>query len=136
LPPGVVSHWRPNWTFPAGNCNAEPAELGPGWSVLALILPYMEQDNLYQTIRLDLPIADPAIHSRGALLYELRVPSRQAFQHAFNHRHIFDCGNPPAADSIPRALLTDVGQCSYVGCLGGGMPPTPIRTTAATVSAA
>src|SRR5262249_21500667 len=33
---------------------------------------------------------------------------------------MYDCGDPPAADNIPRPILENLGPCSYVGCLGGG----------------
>src|SRR5438067_1265442 len=61
FPPGFVSQLQnPGWTYPPGNTNAYPQDLGPGWSFFALLLPYLEQGNLGQTIRFDLPIADPA----------------------------------------------------------------------------
>src|SRR5439155_6646231 len=61
FPPGFVSTVTdPNWKMPPGNCNAFPPEAGPGWSFFALILPYLEQGNLYNTINLGLPITDPA----------------------------------------------------------------------------
>src|SRR4051812_20652803 len=37
FPSGVISKLLdPGWTMPAGNCNAAPPELGPGWSLFAL----------------------------------------------------------------------------------------------------
>src|SRR5262245_2758209 len=61
FPPGLVSQLsNPAWVMPPGNCNAEAPDLGPGWSFFALLLPSVEQDNLYKSIRLDLPILDPA----------------------------------------------------------------------------
>src|SRR5690349_13718970 len=61
FPPGHVSTLvNPAWVMPAGQCNAFPDELGPGWSFFALLLPYLEQVNLYRAIRLDLPITDLA----------------------------------------------------------------------------
>jgi prepilin-type N-terminal cleavage/methylation domain-containing protein len=61
FPPGFVSTLsNPGWFIPPGNCNGEPPELGPGWSVFTLILPYIEHDNLYKSIQLNLPITDPA----------------------------------------------------------------------------
>src|SRR4051794_3457578 len=37
FPSGVISTLvNPNWRIPAGNCNAAPPELGPGWSLFAL----------------------------------------------------------------------------------------------------
>src|SRR3989440_1318189 len=60
FPAGIVSHLsNPSWRMPPGNCNAEAPDLGPGWSLFALLLPYVEQDNLYKSIRFDLPVADP-----------------------------------------------------------------------------
>jgi prepilin-type N-terminal cleavage/methylation domain-containing protein len=61
FPPGVVSRLAdPNWTMPPNSCNAEAPDRGPGWGFLARLLPYLEQDNLYRSIRLDLPLLDPA----------------------------------------------------------------------------
>src|SRR5689334_2718278 len=57
FPAGIVSaKGTAGWKFPA-NCNAEPPDEGPGWGLFALLLPYVEQDNLYKAIRLDLSIA-------------------------------------------------------------------------------
>src|SRR6266852_4686899 len=59
FPAGFISTLTdPSWRF-GGNCNAFPPERGPGWSFFVLMLPYLEQ-NLYRSIRLDLPIMDPA----------------------------------------------------------------------------
>src|SRR5947208_129357 len=61
FPPGLVSRLSdPSWVMPAGNCNAEAPDLGPGWGLFTFLLPYIEQDALYKSIRLDLPITDPA----------------------------------------------------------------------------
>src|SRR6266436_3233035 len=61
FPAGFISTLiDPSWRLPAGNCNAFPPERGPGWSFFTLLLPYLEQENLYRSIRLDLPITDPA----------------------------------------------------------------------------
>src|SRR5438552_8471998 len=52
FPPGLVSRLAdPNWVMPSGNCNAEAPDLGPGWSFFAFLLPYIEQDALYKSIR-------------------------------------------------------------------------------------
>src|SRR4051794_21318981 len=46
-PSGVISRLvDPTWKIPAGNCNAAPPELGPGWGLFALSAPYLEQQNL------------------------------------------------------------------------------------------
>lgn len=40
FPPGIVSRLaNPVWVMPAGNCNAAPDDLGPGWSFFARLLP-------------------------------------------------------------------------------------------------
>jgi len=37
FPSGEISVLvNPSWTIPAGNCNAAPTELGPGWSLFAV----------------------------------------------------------------------------------------------------
>ena len=39
FPSGIISTLsNPAWVIPAGNCNGEPPELGPGWSFFALVL--------------------------------------------------------------------------------------------------
>ena len=44
FPPGFISKLaNPNWRMPAGKCNAEAPDLGPGWSFFALMLPQLEQ---------------------------------------------------------------------------------------------
>jgi prepilin-type N-terminal cleavage/methylation domain-containing protein len=122
FPPGFVSHLvNPSWRLPPGNCNAEPPELGPGWSFFAFLLPYIEQDNLYRTIRLDLPITDPA--NADARRTDVKIylcPSDTGPQTV----DVYDCGNPPSAASTPAAI-SDGAVCSYVGCLGGGSAANP-----------
>src|SRR5262245_18698038 len=51
FPPGYVSAVGPN---------GPDDDRGPGWGWAALILPYVEQDNLYRQIRLDLDVGHPA----------------------------------------------------------------------------
>src|SRR5207245_1542933 len=47
FPSGEISVLvNPGWTIPAGNCNAAPPELGPGWSLFALAFPHLEQQAL------------------------------------------------------------------------------------------
>src|SRR6516164_214432 len=61
FPSGVISVLdNPNWTLPPGNCTAFPTDLGPGWSLFALISPYLEQQVLNSAINFSLPIADPS----------------------------------------------------------------------------
>src|ERR671935_116956 len=61
FPSGVISTLRdPAWRMPAGNRNAAPPELGPGWSLFALAFGYLEQQVLGNALNFNLTIADPA----------------------------------------------------------------------------
>src|SRR5712692_6505514 len=117
FPAGFISTLiDPSWRLPAGNCNAFPAELGPGWSFFALMLPYLEQENLYHTIRFDLAITDPANDAARRTPVKLYLcPSDTDFRLI----EVTTCGSPPSKANTPT-VLTDAAVCSYVGCLGGG----------------
>jgi prepilin-type processing-associated H-X9-DG protein len=122
FPPGFISRLSdPSWRLPHGNCNAEAPELGPGWSFFALILPYLEQDNLYRSIRFDLPLTDPANDAaRRTPVKAYLCPSDTGPETV----DVCDCGNPPSAAKTP-VPITDGAVCSYVGCLGGGSANNP-----------
>ena len=117
FPPGIMSTLSdPSWKMTPGNCNSEAPDLGPGWSFFAFMLPYLEQDNLYRSIRLDLLITDPANDAvRQTLVSTYLCPSDSGE----NLISIYDCGNPPSTKAIP-AVISEAARCSYVGCLGGG----------------
>jgi prepilin-type N-terminal cleavage/methylation domain-containing protein len=122
FPPGFISTLTdPNWKFPAGNCNAFPPEKGPGWSFFALILPYLEQENLYRSIRLDLPITDPANASARRTVVKTYLCPSDAGVSPIN---LTTCGDPPDPANTPVALA-DAALCSYVGVLGGGNAANP-----------
>ncbi len=122
FPSGHVSTLvNPAWVLPAGNCNAEPPELGPGWSLFALSLPYLEQGNLNQSINYSLPIADPAnaaVRRTSVSTYLCPSDTGPAVV------NVCDCGDPPSASATPT-VMTDGAQCSYVGSLGGGNAANP-----------
>jgi prepilin-type N-terminal cleavage/methylation domain-containing protein len=122
FPPGFVSRLAdPNWQYQTGNTNSYPPELGPGWSFFALLLPYIEQDNLYHSIRFDLPIADSAnAEARRTSVALYICPSDTAPRLI----RVTTCGTPPAPANTP-APMTDAAVCSYVGCLGGGNSTDP-----------
>jgi prepilin-type N-terminal cleavage/methylation domain-containing protein len=110
FPPGFISTLSPGWTFNyGGSTNQAASETGPGWSMFALILPYVEQTALHKAIRFDLPITDPA----NAGPRSTQVP-------------IYIC----PSDTIPKLIslwptslsITDMAVTSYVGCLGSGNP--------------
>ena len=94
FPPGIVSLLsNPNWVLPAGNCNASPDDLGPGWSFFARMLPYLEQGNFYNMIHFDLPLTDPSnsgVRTKSVGAY--RCPSDTGSQLI----SVYDCGNPPS----------------------------------------
>ena len=122
FPPGFVSELaNPNWTYTIGNTNSYPDELGPGWSFFALILPYVEQNGLYNCINLKLPITHPsnaAARQTTVLLYLCPSDTGPRLIRATT------CGDPPIAVNTP-ALITEEAVCSYVGCLGGGNATDP-----------
>jgi prepilin-type processing-associated H-X9-DG protein len=122
FPPGFVSTLAvSSWSLPAGNCNAFPPDLGPGWSFFALILPHLEQGNLYNSIRLDLAISNPTNDApRRTVVPTYLCPSDTGSGPV----QVTTCGSPPAPANTP-AFLTDAARCSYVGCLGGGDANNP-----------
>jgi prepilin-type N-terminal cleavage/methylation domain-containing protein/prepilin-type processing-associated H-X9-DG protein len=122
FPSGVVSQLKdPRWQMPAGNCNAFPDDLGPGWSLFALMLPQLEQDNLYRTINFNLPVADPAnAAARRTPVKTYLCPSDAGFRVV----NVSTCGTPPQPANTPVALA-DGAMSSYVGCLGGGDANNP-----------
>ncbi len=117
FPPGFVSTLvDPNWKLPSNNCNAFPPEKGPGWSLFTYMLPYLEQDNLYHSINLDLPIMDPAnATARRTPVMTYLCPSDTGPRLI----NVGSCGSPPVVVNKP-AFMTDAAVSSYVGCLGGG----------------
>src|SRR5262249_5226347 len=123
FPSGEISTLvNPNWTIPAGNCNAAPPELGPGWSLFALPFPYLEQQALSNALNFNLGIAAPShltVRGTKVALYSCPSDSPPATV------PMFDCGDPPAATNTPVALLSDLAPSSYVGVLGGGNRNNP-----------
>ena len=117
FPPGIVSRLaNPGWVLPAGNCNAAPDDLGPGWSLFARMLPFLEQTNFHNTINFNLPLTAPTnAAARRTVVRDFRCPSD------FGEPliSIYDCGTPPLASNTP-VVLTDAAATSYVGSLGGG----------------
>jgi prepilin-type N-terminal cleavage/methylation domain-containing protein/prepilin-type processing-associated H-X9-DG protein len=118
FPSGLISTLvDPKWTIPAGNCNAAPPELGPGWGLFALTFPYLEQQALSNALNFSLGIASPASQTVRSTQVSLYTCPSDSPPKAVS---MYDCGNPPAAGNTPVALLSDVSPSSYVGVLGGG----------------
>ena len=123
FPSGEISRLvNPSWTIPAGNCNAAPTELGPGWGLFALTAPYLEQQALANAINFNLTIPDPANATARGVKVSVYVCPSDAPPAASS---IYSCGSPASAAKAPVALLNDLGPCSYVGVLGGGNNDNP-----------
>ena len=123
FPSGEISRLvNPAWVIPAGNCNAAPPELGPGWGMFALVFPYLEQQNTANALNFNLAIADPAnLTARETRVALYVCPSDPGSVPAA----IYDCGDPPAAGNTPALMLGNLGPSSYVGVLGGGNKNNP-----------
>ncbi len=97
--------------FPSGYISGAPSfnaeGTGPGWGWGALLLPYLEQDNLYRQINLNLDIRDSAnAAARVKPLPGFRCPSDQPKADTFA---VVDAGG---------GTLTTVAFGNYVG-VGG-----------------
>jgi prepilin-type N-terminal cleavage/methylation domain-containing protein len=70
-------------SFPTGYYDPTPwpaLDNGPGWGWGALLLPFLEQDNLYRRIRFDLDVGDPANAAvRATFLKIYACPSDELF---------------------------------------------------------
>jgi prepilin-type N-terminal cleavage/methylation domain-containing protein len=123
FPSGEISVLvNPSWSMPAGNCNAAPPEKGPGWGLFALMAPYLEQANLHNALNFSLGIADPSnLTVRTTRLAVYICPSDSGPETV----SMYDCGSPPATNSVPIPLLSGLAPLSYVGVLGGGNRNNP-----------
>src|SRR5579871_2149683 len=60
FPPSYLTYSNAVMGFPGADSNTAPyGDTGPGWAALAILLPYMEQSNLYNSINQDVPCWDP-----------------------------------------------------------------------------
>jgi prepilin-type N-terminal cleavage/methylation domain-containing protein/prepilin-type processing-associated H-X9-DG protein len=105
LTPGYVA-WKP---YVDG-----ATDTTPGWAWSALILPYLEQEPLYNALRLNLPVEHaqntPAVQT---LVKVYLCPSDQT---------------PAAAFAVPDAFGKSVGllaPSSYTACVGGDESDVP-----------
>jgi prepilin-type N-terminal cleavage/methylation domain-containing protein len=106
FPPGFVS--VPTGPWPGGGNDPVP-EIGPGWSFFAMLLPFVEQNNLAAQTNFNLPITHPSnAIARSTQVSLYRCPSDTA---------------PERISAYPATLgITDLAACSYIGSLGGGNP--------------
>jgi len=106
FPPGFISRVTGPW--PGGGNNPIP-EIGPGWSLFAMILPQLEQANLHTTINFQLPITEPINQrARSTRVKEYQCPS--------------DAWNEPVTVWPTSMGINDLAHCSYIASLGGGNP--------------
>jgi prepilin-type N-terminal cleavage/methylation domain-containing protein/prepilin-type processing-associated H-X9-DG protein len=98
LPPGVTS----------AHVSDEGETDAPGWGWAAHLLPYVEQDNLFRTIRFDLSIAAPRnAAARVSPVAIYLCPSESA------RRTFTACQE--GANGMPGAPICDVAAANYVG---------------------
>jgi prepilin-type N-terminal cleavage/methylation domain-containing protein len=106
FPPGFIS--RVTGTWPGGGNDPIP-EVGPGWSVFAMMLPQLEQPGLFETINFNLPITDLANRAaRSTIVKEYQCPS--------------DVWNGPVTVWPTTIGINDLASMSYTSSLGGGNP--------------
>jgi prepilin-type N-terminal cleavage/methylation domain-containing protein len=111
LPPGFRSTTTGSW---AGGSNDAVPESGPGWSMFALLLPFLEEEALFDTIRFDLPISDPLNKTARETSVRVFVDPGDTGPRLID---ITDSGSPPANSTAPT-VLCQASVCSYAGSLG------------------
>ncbi len=106
-------------SFPSGYLsNVDPAgnEVGPGWGWGALLLPYMEQQPLYNQIRFDLGIESPLNAAvRIAPLPGFRCPSDTGPK-------TWTVWKRDPMTGAPISPICDVATANYVGMYGTSEP--------------
>ena len=92
----------------AGPYNDGASDTLPGWGWSAMLLPYLEQDNLFRTINVQVPVEN----SRNAMAIRTMLNG-------------FLCPSdlmPEQAFAVPDAFgntLAEAGPTSYAACVGG-----------------
>ncbi len=107
---GLHNYHDANLVFPSSYVSSAPytdsaSDINTGWGWAALLLPYMEQDNLYRQLNLTQPVQNsPAI---GTMLKVYLCPSDLT---------------PAAAFPVPDAFgntIVSAAPSSYAACVGG-----------------
>ncbi len=124
---GAVGHFPPGFTSVShpGNVNwrtlstTVPGYYEPGWSFFVYILPYLEQDNLYRQLDLNLPIlhGNNAIARSDAALVRTYVCPSDTSPKLID---VWDFGESSTAVTLSGSgiLLTRAPVSSYTGVLG------------------
>lgn len=119
LPSGFITNTTPpnmNWRLLS---STPSSNFEPGWSFFALILPQMEQENLFRQINLQLPIlhsANAIARTNAALISSYICPSDTQPRLV----DILDFGESSTAVDLPGngTLITQAPVVSYMGCIG------------------
>jgi prepilin-type N-terminal cleavage/methylation domain-containing protein len=110
FPPGYI--WHPGMPgadpMMCPNPASDSTDTAPGWGWAALLLPYLEQDNLRRQIDLNIPAEDPRFDPvRTAVLSIFICPSDRG---AGVYTIISDLGTP----------MGEAATNSYAACYGSG----------------
>jgi len=110
----VYRRLPPGWSATHPN-SGEPYYLGkPGWAWSVSILPFLEQRSLHESIRLDLPITDPAnTQVRVTPLAVYRCPTDTG-----NSTFILEPGAKPKPDYDPDFSATELATSNFIGVFG------------------
>jgi prepilin-type N-terminal cleavage/methylation domain-containing protein/prepilin-type processing-associated H-X9-DG protein len=104
-PPGSIAH-----PFAGDRPRPDPAAFAPqqpGWGWAALLLPYVEQDPLFQQINLALPVESPS--NRAARITQLSIYTCPS-----DH----NTGVYTVLSDVINQALADVATNSYAACYG------------------
>jgi prepilin-type N-terminal cleavage/methylation domain-containing protein/prepilin-type processing-associated H-X9-DG protein len=83
-------------------------DTAPGWGWAALLLPYLEQDNVYNAINFNLPVEHPANATAVQTMMKMYLcPSDQTPSAAF-----------PVLDAFGKTIAL-AAPSSYAACVGG-----------------
>jgi prepilin-type N-terminal cleavage/methylation domain-containing protein len=111
-----VGYYDPT-LWPAGGQTPQGLDHGPGWGWGALLLPFVEQDNLYRQINFNVDVGDPSMATvRTTVLKGYICPSDA------NHQDTFTISTNAAATNVgpaPTGLSSwTLASGNYVACNG------------------
>jgi prepilin-type N-terminal cleavage/methylation domain-containing protein/prepilin-type processing-associated H-X9-DG protein len=120
FPSGYLWNGNPGGNPGGGSGGAQPfvfdrpppwmlEDQSPGWGWAALLLPYIEQEGLYRSINLSLPVESPT--NKNARITPLKIYTCPADRYTGVYTvYSYDLGNPVA----------DAATNSYAACFGAG----------------
>jgi prepilin-type N-terminal cleavage/methylation domain-containing protein/prepilin-type processing-associated H-X9-DG protein len=113
----LISYHDSQRAFPAGyisNFDASGNDTGPGWGWAALMLPQIEQGNLYNSINFKLPIEAPSNTARLQAIPTLLCPSDEVEPY-WNAESRDASGNP-------TGVICQLAPANYVAVYGTSDP--------------